>query len=123
MYTVVSMHSGVSLRAYSCSTDDAQVRRWWWRLRSSGGLADRDGLSRDGQRSRACRARCVGRDAERDRADARSAGAGGDGDPGHVVVAVQEQDVPEVTLRVRLVASASTSKLTGVRVAEQPVAP
>ncbi len=40
-----------------------------------------------------------------------------------VVAAVQEQDVPDVTLSVRLVASASTSKLTGVRVAEQPVAP
>ena len=40
-----------------------------------------------------------------------------------VVVAVQEQDVPEVTLSVRLVASASTSKLVGVTVAEQPVAP
>ena len=40
-----------------------------------------------------------------------------------VVVAVQEQDVPEVTLSVRLLASASTSKLVGVRVAEQPVAP
>ncbi len=40
-----------------------------------------------------------------------------------VVVAVQEQDVPEVTLRVRLLASASTAKLVGVRVAEQPVAP
>ena len=40
-----------------------------------------------------------------------------------VVVAVQEHDVPDVTLSVRLVASASTSKLVGVRVAEQPVAP
>ena len=40
-----------------------------------------------------------------------------------VVVAVQEQDVPDVTLSVRLLASASTSKLVGVRVAEQPVAP
>ena len=40
-----------------------------------------------------------------------------------VVVAVQEQAVPDVTLSVRLVASASTSKLTGVTVAEQPVAP
>ena len=40
-----------------------------------------------------------------------------------VVVAVQAQDVPDVTLSVRLVASASTSKLVGVRVAEQPVAP
>jgi hypothetical protein len=38
------------------------------------------------------------------------------------VVAVQEHDVPEVTLSVRLVATASTSKLAGVRVAEQPVA-
>ena len=34
-----------------------------------------------------------------------------------VVVAVQEHDVPEVTLSVRLVASASTSKLVGVTVA------
>jgi hypothetical protein len=41
---------------------------------------------------------------------------------GIVVVAVQEQDVPDVTLSVRLVATASTSKLVGVRVAEQPVA-
>ena len=41
---------------------------------------------------------------------------------GVVVVAVQEQDVPDVTLSVRLVASASTSKLVGVTVAEQPVA-
>ena len=40
-----------------------------------------------------------------------------------VVVAVQAQDVPEVTLSVRLLASASTAKLVGVRVAEQPVAP
>ena len=40
-----------------------------------------------------------------------------------VVVAVQEQDVPEVTLSVRLLASASTAKLVGVTVAEQPVAP
>ena len=40
-----------------------------------------------------------------------------------VVVAVQEHDVPDVTLSVRVVASASTSKLVGVRVAEQPVAP
>ena len=40
-----------------------------------------------------------------------------------VVVAVQAQDVPDVTLSVRLLASASTSKLVGVRVAEQPVAP
>ena len=40
-----------------------------------------------------------------------------------VVVAVHEHDVPEVTLSVRLVASASTSKLVGVTVAEQPVAP
>ena len=37
-------------------------------------------------------------------------------------VAVQEHDVPEVTLSVRLVASASTSKLVGVTAAEQPVA-
>ena len=41
---------------------------------------------------------------------------------GVVVVAVQEQDVPDVTLSVRLVASAPTSKLSGVTVAEQPVA-
>ena len=40
-----------------------------------------------------------------------------------VVVAVQEQAVPVVTLSVRLVASASTSKLTGVTVAAQPLAP
>ena len=40
-----------------------------------------------------------------------------------VVVAVQAQDVPDVTLSVRLLASASTAKLVGVRVAEQPVAP
>ena len=39
-----------------------------------------------------------------------------------VVVAVQEHEVPDVTLSVRLVASASTSKLVGVTVAEQPVA-
>ena len=39
-----------------------------------------------------------------------------------VVLAVQEQDVPEVTLSVRLVAIASTSKVVGVTVAEQPVA-
>jgi hypothetical protein len=38
-----------------------------------------------------------------------------------VVLAVQAQDVPDVTLSVRLLASASTSKLTGVTVAEQPV--
>ena len=38
-------------------------------------------------------------------------------------MAVQAQDVPEVTLSVRLVASASTSKLVGVTVAAQPVAP
>ena len=42
---------------------------------------------------------------------------------GVVVVAVQEHDVPDVTLSVRLVASESTSKLTGVTVGEQPVAP
>ena len=42
---------------------------------------------------------------------------------GVVVVAVQEHDVPDVTLSVRLVASESTSKLAGVTVAEQPVAP
>ena len=42
---------------------------------------------------------------------------------GVAVVAVQEHDVPDVTLSVRLVASESTSKLTGVTVAEQPVAP
>ena len=40
-----------------------------------------------------------------------------------VVVAVQAQDVPDVTLSVRLLASASTAKLVGVTVAEQPVAP
>ena len=40
---------------------------------------------------------------------------------GVVVVALQEQDVPDVTLSVRLVASAPTSKLSGVTVAEQPV--
>ena len=39
-----------------------------------------------------------------------------------VVVAVQEHDVPDVTLSVRLVASASTSKVVGVTAAEQPVA-
>jgi hypothetical protein len=39
-----------------------------------------------------------------------------------VVLAVQAQDVPDVTLSVRLLASASTLKLTGVTVAEQPVA-
>ena len=42
---------------------------------------------------------------------------------GVVVVAVQEHDVPDVTLSVRLVASESTSTLTGVTVAEQPLAP
>ena len=41
---------------------------------------------------------------------------------GVVVVAVHEHAVPEVTLSVRLVATASTSKLFGVSVAEQPVA-
>ena len=41
---------------------------------------------------------------------------------GVVVVAVQEHDVPDVTLSVRLVTSAPTSKLSGVTVAEQPVA-
>ena len=40
-----------------------------------------------------------------------------------VVVAVQEQDVPDVTLSVRLVASASTVKLTGVTVPVQPPVP
>ena len=40
-----------------------------------------------------------------------------------VVVAVQEQDVPEVTLRVRLLASASTAKLVGVTVPVQPPVP
>ena len=40
-----------------------------------------------------------------------------------VVVAVQAQDVPEVTLRVRLLARASTAKLVGVRVAVQPPVP
>jgi hypothetical protein len=39
-----------------------------------------------------------------------------------VGVAVQEHDVPDVTLSVRLVASASTSKVVGVTAAEQPVA-
>ena len=39
-----------------------------------------------------------------------------------VVLAVHEQDVPDVTLSVRLVAIASTSKVVGVTVAEQPVA-
>ena len=37
-------------------------------------------------------------------------------------VAVQEHDVPDVTLSVRLSASASTSNVVGVTVAEQPVA-
>jgi hypothetical protein len=41
---------------------------------------------------------------------------------GVVVVAVHEQAVPDVTLSVRLVAIASTSKLAGAMVAEQPVA-
>jgi hypothetical protein len=41
---------------------------------------------------------------------------------GVVVLAVQEQEVPDVTLSVRLLARASTLKLTGVTVAEQPVA-
>jgi hypothetical protein len=41
---------------------------------------------------------------------------------GVVVVAAQEQDVPDVTLSVRLLATASTAKLFGVTVAEQPVA-
>ena len=40
-----------------------------------------------------------------------------------VVVAVQAQDVPEVTLSVRLVASASTAKLAGVTVPVQPPVP
>ena len=40
-----------------------------------------------------------------------------------VVVAVQEQDVPEVTLSVRLLASASTAKLVGVTVPVQPPVP
>ena len=40
-----------------------------------------------------------------------------------VVVAVQAQDVPDVTLSVRLLASASTAKLVGVRVAVQPPVP
>ena len=39
-----------------------------------------------------------------------------------VVLAVQAQDVPDVTLSVRLVAIASTSKVVGVTVDEQPVA-
>ena len=42
---------------------------------------------------------------------------------GVVVFAVHAQDVPEVTLSVRLLASASTAKLAGVTVAAQPVAP
>ena len=42
---------------------------------------------------------------------------------GVAVVAVHKHDVPDVTLSVRLVASESTVKLTGVTVAEQPVAP
>ena len=42
---------------------------------------------------------------------------------GVVVVAVHAQDVPEVTLSVRLVANALTSKLVGVRVAVQPPVP
>jgi hypothetical protein len=41
---------------------------------------------------------------------------------GVVVVAVHEQDVPVVTLSVRLVAIASTSKMGGITVAGQPVA-
>ena len=41
---------------------------------------------------------------------------------GVVVVAVHEQDVPEVTLSVRLEAIASTSKPGGVTVAWQPAA-
>ena len=40
-----------------------------------------------------------------------------------VVVAVQAQDVPEVTLSVRLLASASTAKLVGVTVPVQPPVP
>ena len=40
-----------------------------------------------------------------------------------VVVAVQAQDVPEMTLSVRLVASASTAKLVGVTVPVQPPVP
>jgi len=40
-----------------------------------------------------------------------------------VVVAVQAQDVPDVTLSVRLFASESTSNVSGVTVAEQPLAP
>ena len=40
-----------------------------------------------------------------------------------VVVAVHEQDVPAVTLSVRLVAVASTVKLTGVTVPVQPTIP
>lgn len=41
---------------------------------------------------------------------------------GVVVVAVHGQDVPEMTLSVRLLAVASTEKLTGVTVDAQPVA-
>ena len=40
-----------------------------------------------------------------------------------VVVAVQAQDVPEMTLSVRLLASASTAKLVGVTVPVQPPVP
>ena len=40
-----------------------------------------------------------------------------------VVVAVQAQDVPDVTLSVRLLASASTAKLVGVTVPVQPPVP
>ena len=40
-----------------------------------------------------------------------------------VVVAVQEQAVPAMTLRVRLVAIASTAKLVGVTLPVQPPVP
>ena len=42
---------------------------------------------------------------------------------GVVVLAVQAQDVPEVTLSVRLLTKASTAKLTGVTVPVQPPVP
>jgi hypothetical protein len=42
---------------------------------------------------------------------------------GVVVLAVQEQDVPDMTLSVRLVATASTAKLVGVTVPVQPPVP
>jgi hypothetical protein len=42
---------------------------------------------------------------------------------GVVVLAVQEQDVPDMTLSVRLVATASTAKLVGVTVPVPPPVP